>query len=330
MSDLIGETVVPSSYSLRQQVAWVGENRKKKEFNYPNVPSNVLSWNKEPDDGGYKHKLLISNLLGQLIHDLAWERPQWTFLVVSQVGRVVNGRDAVLCPEKLVILDKLEPIGIVRWGQTYRGVSLSITNTRIAQDLLNKNERSTSKLKRAKQIINKEVFGLSVHEILINASSTIKNTMRYAVDKLGNKANEKYLPVTDWVRTQLVGHSPELVAFTEKMGQAENVQTFMDAADDTSLAKSVKKDIDVGAGRMVVLVGDDYHIAHMGGVKTGHIGGEFHKRYGKFTRDSLDPGIHTALALLKLTEPNTFVSGAGFKASDTEYFIVEEITIGQD
>ena len=94
MSDLIGETVVPSSYSLRQQVAWVGENRKKKEFNYPNVPSNVLSWNKEPDDGGYKHKLLISNLLGQLIHDLAWERPQWTFLVVSQVGRVVNGRDA--------------------------------------------------------------------------------------------------------------------------------------------------------------------------------------------------------------------------------------------
>jgi hypothetical protein len=329
MSDLIGETVVPSSYSLRQQVAWVGENRKKKEFNYPNVPSNVLSWNKEPDDGGYKHKLLIeSHLLGQLIHDLAWERPQWTFLVVSQVGRAVNGRDAVLRPEKLVILDKLEPIGIVRWGQTYRGVCLSITNTRIAQDLLNKNERSTSKLKRAKQIINKEVFGLSVREILINASSTIKNTMRYAVDKLGNKANEKYLPVTDWVRTQLVGHSPELVAFTEKMGQAENVQTFMDAADDTSLAKSVKNDIDVGAGKMVVLVGDDYHIAHMGGANP--TSATLAQRYMKYTRDSLDPGIHTALALLKLTEPNTFVSGAGFKASDTEYFIVEEITIGQD
>jgi len=111
------------------------------------------------------------------------------------------------------------------------------------------------------------------------------------------------------------------------MGQAENVQTFMDAADDNSLAKSVKNDLDVGAGKMVVLVGDDYHIAHMGRwVSTTTLA----QCYMKYTRDSLDPGIHTALALLKLTEPNTFVSGAGFKASDTEYFIVEEITIGQD
>jgi hypothetical protein len=330
MSDLIGITVVEHSYRIRQQVAWVGENRKKKEFHYPNVPSNVLSWNFEPDGKEYTHKLLIAdNLLGQLIHDLAWERPQWTFLVVTQVGNVDTGREAVLRPEKLLILDKLEPIGIVKWTRSYRGeVTLSITNNRISQDLVNKNSRSTSKLKRAKQIINKDVFGLSVREVLRGASNNLINNMRQAVDTVNRKANERYVPVTDWVRAQLVGHSPELVAFIEKMGQAEIVQTFMDAADDSTLAKSVKNDIDVGAGKMVVLVGNDYHIARMGGASP--TGTTLAQRYTKYTRDGLDPGIHTALALLKLTEPNTFVSGAGFKASDTEYFIVEEITIGQD
>jgi len=47
----------------------------------------------------------------------------------------------------------------------------------------------------------------------------------------------------------------------------------------------------------------------------------------RFNRDTLERDMHTALALLKLTEPNTFINGMGFKVSDTEYFLVEEITI---
>ena len=75
----------------------------------------------------------------------------------------------------------------------------------------------------------------------------------------------------------------------------------------------------------MVIAKDEYHVANLDGLS--NVGGEFHKRYMRFNRDTLEPDMHTALALLKLTEPNTFISGMGFKVSDTEYFLVEEITI---
>ena len=337
MSDLLGEVVVDSTHRIRKQVEWVGENRKDKKFQYSNLPSNVLSLRsrfEEEDgtivDGANRPMLVQDHLLGELINDLAVERPQWTFLVTQTIGvKEGAGGHFIDSAQTLLILDNLEPIGLVKWAENWKhGKHVTITNNRIKQDLMNKNSRLTGQLKRAKQIINKEVFGLSLREVLTNASSKVKSDMSYANSKLHSIQAEKYNPLGEWARQQFEGHSPQLLAFSEKMGQGEIVKAFLDAAANHELAQSVKGDIEVGAGKMVVLVGDEYHVAPMGGAK--HITPSFTSRYIKHTRDTLDPGMHTALALLKLTEPSTFVAGAGFKASDTEYFIVEEITIGKD
>ena len=42
MSRLHTDTVVSSSYRVRKAVEWVGENRKNKQCNYANLPSNVV------------------------------------------------------------------------------------------------------------------------------------------------------------------------------------------------------------------------------------------------------------------------------------------------
>ena len=337
MSDLLGEVVVDSTHRIRKQVEWVGENRNEKKFRYSNLPSNVLSLRsrfEEEDgtivDGANRPMLVQDHLLGELINDLAVERPQWTFLVTQTIGvKEGAGGHFIDSAQTLLILDNLEPIGLVKWAENWKhGKHVTITNNRIKQDLMNKNSRLTGKLQRAKQIINKEVFGLSLREVLINSSTTINNDIRYAKSKLHTVAAEKYTPLGEWARQQFEGHSPQLLALSEKMGQGEIVKTFLDAEANHELADSVTGDIEVGAGKMVVLVGEEYHVAAMGGVQ--YVRPEFSNRYIKHTRDTLDPGMHTALALLKLTEPNTFVAGAGFKASDTEYFIVEEITIGKD
>ena len=40
--------------------------------------------------------------------------------------------------------------------------------------------------------------------------------------------------------------------------------------------------------------------------------------------------MRTALALLKLSEPNTCVQGAGYKLDDTNYFIYDEVQLEFD
>ena len=159
----------------------------------------------------------------------------------------------------------------------------------------------------------------------MQSTSRIKGNLVGASDKLARTMREKFTPVSEWVSQQLMHFSPEMIAFSEKMGKAEIVKAYTDAITDNNLGESVRKDMDKGRGQMVVVVKDEYHVAKLSGLT--NVGGEFHKRYMRFNRDTLERDMHTALALLKLTEPNTFISGMGFKVSDTEYFLVEEITI---
>ena len=331
MSDLRGEVVVDRTNRLDRELDWLIANRSKeeiKDFLYSNLPRNVIACGLHLTHHGYRVDALIEgDLLGQLISEVAVERPQWTFLVQTQRW----DSDALARLRKVTIIDTLEPIGVLHAGEDYQhGKHVTISNNRIKQDLMTKNARLTGKLQRAKQIINKEVFGLSKREVLNNGARKISTDVRYAADRLRARQNEEAQHLRDWFAKGLDTQSPELIAFAQKMGQAEIIQTFMDAVENHALGSNVADDINAGRGKMVVLVGEDYHVAPMGGVKyiVGH--DDFSHRYFKYTRDTLDPGIHTALALLKLTEPNTFISGAGFKASPTEYFIVEEITIGQD
>ena len=320
MSRLHTDTVVNSNWQVRKAVAWVGENRKNKQCNYANLPSNVVRVGEKDGD----NLSTENNLLGQLVHDLAWQRSAWTF-AVEQHYHSRDQEEGYAIANRVTIMEGLEPIGILERAKSWE---IEIKNQRIKQDLWKKDFRSTTKLKRAKEIINADVYALTTEERLMQSTSRIKSNLLGATNKLGRTMQEKFTPVSEWVREQLMHFSPEMIAFSEKMGKAEIVNAYTQAVEDNALGAGVKKDMDVGQGKMVIILGDEYHIAHLSGLTD--VGGEFHKRYMRFNRDTLDPGLHTALALLKLTEPNTFISGMGFKVSDTEYFIVEEVQIEHD
>ena len=317
MSRLHTDTVVSSTYRVRKAVEWVGGNRKNKQCNYANLPSNVVRVGEKDGDNLDTE----DNLLGELVHDLAWERSAWTF-AVEEHYRSRNQEEGYATPDRVTIIEGLEPIGILDRAKSWE---IEIKNQRIKQDLWKKDFRSTTKLKRAKEIINADVYALTTEERLMQSTSRIKGNLVGASDKLARTMREKFTPVSEWVSQQLMHFSPEMIAFSEKMGKAEIVKAYTDAITDNNLGESVRKDMDKGRGQMVVVVKDEYHVAKLSGLT--NVGGEFHKRYMRFNRDTLERDMHTALALLKLTEPNTFISGMGFKVSDTEYFLVEEITI---
>ena len=317
MSRLHTDTVVSSTYRVRKAVEWVGGNRKNKQCNYANLPSNVVRVGEKDGDNLDTE----DNLLGELVHDLAWERSAWTF-AVEEHYRSRNQKEGYATPDRVTIIEGLEPIGILDRAKSWE---IEIKNQRIKQDLWKKDFRSTTKLKRAKEIINADVYALTTEERLMQSTSRIKGNLVGASDKLARTMREKFTPVSEWVSQQLMHFSPEMIAFSEKMGKAEIVKAYTDAITDNNLGESVRKDMDKGRGQMVVVVKDEYHVAKLSGLT--NVGGEFHKRYMRFNRDTLERDMHTALALLKLTEPNTFISGMGFKVSDTEYFLVEEITI---
>ena len=331
MSRLSTGKVVASGYTINQLTRWLEENRKDSKYRCTNLPSNVVIHEQcinELVERGEQFTMDVeSTLLGELVHDLAWERSAWTFLI----SKTSNDDPHRLRGGRLIIFDGVEPIGIVDhclMANTLHEYGVSIRNERIKQDLQKKDSRETTILKRAKQIINVDVYGLTSEELLMQGTKNIKGAVDMATHKLGRTMQEKFTPVSEWVREQLMHFSPEMIAVSEKMGKAEIVNAYTEAVEDNALGAGVKKDMDVGQGKMVIILGDEYHIAHLSGLT--NVGGEFHKRYMRFNRDTLDPGLHTALALLKLTEPNTFIRGMGFKVSDTEYFIVEEVQIEHD
>ena len=317
MSRLHTDTVVNSNYRVRKAVEWVSEHRTDKQCNYANLPSNVVRVGEKDGD----NLSTENNLLGQLVHDLAWERSAWTF-AVEQHYHSRDQEEGYAIANRVTIMEGLEPIGILERAKSWE---VEIKNQRIKQDLWKKDFRSTTKLKRAKEIINADVYALTTEERLMQSTSRIKGNLLGATNNLGRTMQEKFTPVSEWVREQLMHFSPEMIAFSEKMGKAEIVNAYTQAVEDDALGRSVKKDMDKGRGKMVVIAKDEYHVANLDGLT--NVGGEFHKRYTRFNRDTLERDMHTALALLKLTEPNTFISGMGFKVSDTEYFLVEEITI---
>ena len=317
MSRLHTHTVVNNNWRVRKAVEWVSEHSTDKECNYANLPSNVLRIG-EKDDTNLNTE---NNLLGKLVHDLAWERPNWTF-AVEEHYHSRDKKEGYGIANTVTIFEGLEPIGVVERTDSWE---IDIRNERIKQDLFNKNCRTTSKLKRAKAIINAEVYALTTEERLMQSTARIKSNLIGASDRLTRTMRDKFSPVSEWVRQELMHFSPELIAMSEKMGKAEIVRAYTQAVEEEQLGRSVRKDIEKGRGKMVVIAKDAYHVAKLSGLT--NVGGEFHKRYMRFNRDTLERDMHTALALLKLTEPNTFISGMGFKVSDTEYFLVEEITI---
>ena len=155
MSDLRGEVVVDRTNRLDRELDWLIANRSKeeiKDFLYSNLPRNVIACGLHLTHHGYRVDALTEgDLLGQLISEVAVERPQWTFLVQTQRW----DSDALARLRKVTIIDTLEPIGVLHAGEDYQhGKHVTISNNRIKQDLMTKNARLTGKLQRAKQIIN--------------------------------------------------------------------------------------------------------------------------------------------------------------------------------
>jgi len=264
MSRLHTDTVVSSSYRVRKAVEWVSEHRTDKQCNYANLPSNVVRVGEKDGDNLDTE----DNLLGELVHDLAWERSAWTF-AVEEHYRSRNQKEGYAAPDRVTIMEGLEPIGILDRAKSWE---IEIRNQRIKQDLWKKNSRSTTKLKRAKEIINADVYALTTEERLMQSTSRIKGNLVGASDKLARTMREKFTPVSEWVSQQLMHFSPEMIAFSEKMGKAEIVKAYTDAITDNNLGESVKKDMDKGRGQMVVVVKDEYHVAKLSGLT--NVGGE--------------------------------------------------------
>ena len=236
MSRLHTDTVVNSNWQVRKAVAWVGENRKNKQCNYANLPSNVVRVGEKDGD----NLSTENNLLGQLVHDLAWQRSAWTF-AVEQHYHSRDQEEGYAIANRVTIMEGLEPIGILERAKSWE---IEIKNQRIKQDLWKKDFRSTTKLKRAKEIINADVYALTTEERLMQSTSRIKSNLLGATNKLGRTMQEKFTPVSEWVREQLMHFSPEMIAFSEKMGKAEIVNAYTQAVEDDALGRSVKKDID--------------------------------------------------------------------------------------
>jgi len=334
MSKLRNTLVV--DYVSKSQLDVVTHHRNDKEYMYANMPSNVLRVKHRryvtPCDANEVrtriNKLNITNRpIGKLIGQLAWTRPNWTFVMTEKNQPEYNNAELITTDE-FMIFDKLEAIGLVEESENWDGGPhhIHITNNRIKQDLSNQSSRITTKVKRAVQIINKDVYRLTVEELLSTSSKAIAGKMDSANSSLSMALRRRFDPISEWVRQQLLSKSPQFIELAEKMGSADIVSAFTKAADSNALGLSVVGNITAGKGKMVVILEDEYHIAAMGGLKFPS--DNFNKRFIKYRREGLPEELHTALALLKLTEPNTFINGVGFKASATEFFIVEEVNLG--
>ena len=218
----------------------------------------------------------------------------------------------------MYVLDGLKPIGMVTKHERGNTVSLRFTNKRIEDAMYRNSYQQTSKRSVAKKIFKKYFYPPTPIELGITAEHNVRDVMHTMERELRDTLRK----ATHIVQTTVVDNinSPAVTQCLTDMGHGGLVGSFLDARENLDLAEGMAKMVmHHQGGAIVQLMEDKYLIRTIRDSDSGthNIGNEM------LDRSELPPKAREGIALLKMTEPHTYISGVGFKATDTEFFLVD-------
>jgi hypothetical protein len=302
-------------WRVREVTDVVKKHAKNEEHLFVGMPNNVV--NTENVGQGGRGQWASGDwesdfALSVMVEWLATAYPQFTY-AVSQASYIANPP-----VDALYVLDGLKPIGMVTQHERDNTISLRFTNKRIEDVMYRNSYQQTCKRSVAKKIFKKYFYPPTAIELGITAEHNVRDVMHTMERELRDTLRK----ATHIVQTTVVDNinSPAVTQCLTAMGHGGLVSSFLDARENLDLAEGMAKRVmHHQGGAIVQLMEDKYLIRTIRDSDSGthNIGNEM------LDRSELPPKAREGIALLKMAEPHTYISGVGFKATDTEFFLVD-------
>jgi hypothetical protein len=302
-------------WRVREVTDAVKKHAKNEEHLFVGMPNNVMTTENmgqggrgQWGSGDWESDFALS----VMVEWLATAYPQFTY-AVSQASYIANPP-----VDALYVLDGLKPIGMVTQHERDNTISLRFTNKRIEDVMYRNSYQQTCKRSVAKKIFKKYFYPPTAIELGITAEHNVRDVMHTMERELRDTLRK----ATHIVQTTVVDNinSPAVTQCLTAMGHGGLVSSFLDARENLDLAEGMAKRVmHHQGGAIVQLMEDKYLIRTIRDSDSGthNIGNEM------LDRSELPPKAREGIALLKMTEPHTYISGVGFKATDTEFFLVD-------
>jgi hypothetical protein len=306
-------------WRVREVTDAVKKHAKNEEHLFVGMPNNVVSTENVAGSEGKGCRGPWGSgdwesdfALNVMVEWLATAYPQFTY-AVSQASYIANPP-----VDALYVLDGLKPIGMVTQHERDNTISLRFTNKRIEDVMYRNSYQQTCKRSVAKKIFKKYFYPPTAIELGITAEHNVRDVMHTMERELRDTLRK----ATHIVQTTVVDNinSPAVTQCLTAMGHGGLVSSFLDARENLDLAEGMAKRVmHHQGGAIVQLMEDKYLIRTIRDSDSGthNIGNEM------LDRSELPPKAREGIALLKMTEPHTYISGVGFKATDTEFFLVD-------
>lgn len=288
-------------------------------YNFTNQPRNVVY------DPGYNEGYALGGdeqyILAPLITELAMKYPQYTFFVAVSANYYSDG---VVRPKDVTVFAGEEAIGSIQNGEAYtnNAYGVELRNRRIENVMERGTYKKTSKLKTAMALFARYIYPRTMNEIMEHSAGELYSAVNSAVWTLKSKHDAARNQLVDFLRDRLKARDPALMQFLNTEGKTSMVDDMDTRCNELGMMDTLQSKLRDG-GQYICLRGDDY-ITWRKGESPVLDGAK------RCKREEMPDSMRTALALLKLAEPNTCVQGAGYKLDDTNYFIYDEVQLEFD
>jgi len=288
---------------------------KGEVLNFTNQPRNVVT---EPGSGeGIALNGEGKYIIVPLITELAMKYPQYTFFVIGSY----NSADR---PAGVTVFAGEEAIGEIRAGEpssnTRYGVMLG--NERIEADMKRGTAKKTTNLKTAVKLFGRYFYPLTTNESMEHSANELISAVNNALWGLKQKREDAQRRVQDFLRGRLNSRDPALMQFLNTEGKADLVDDWDKQASEVAIMSTLQSKL-AKEGQYIQITDDGYNVWRKG--ESSVLDGA-----KRCKREDMSDSMRTALALLKLSEPNTCIEGAGYKLDDTNYFIYDEVQLDFD
>lgn len=264
----------------------------------------------------------ITNMLLKLLEHVAFQFTDHKFCVVNEHLRLRGDIDQWK-PTRVFVFEGKQPIGIFWVDYVYERSSymLCFENSRISSELYRDSSKKTTVYNTAKNIYHRYFYGSSNQEEASEVDSQLSSNVRMAANDKQRVYSAKTQLVKDMFANQLEQKlkgmdTPELMAFIQAMGKTQLLEEAQEAGKELYTVQSVSN---AKTCMTIRLLPDDKVLVY-----------EEHKEALTKPKSELGEKVLQVLALLKLTEPKTFIEKAGYKLNDTDYLILKEADLEFD
>ena len=257
-------------------------------------------------------------LLNRMVEWLATAYPQFTYAVQPTKELYSTAHLNLPASKTLYVFAGLKPIGKVTSYHRGDKISLRFTNQRIEVAMHHKKYQQTANFSKAKKIFKTYFYPPTPIELGITAEDRVKDVM----NTMGRELSATLHRATSIIQKTVVDNinSPAVAECLTAMGHGGLVSSFLDARENLDLATGMTKMVMHRQGGAIVQLQEDKYLIR---TNRDSDSGTHNIETEMLDRSELPPKAREGIALLKMTEPNTYIAGVGFKATDTEFFLVD-------